>query len=60
MRFGIDVASRRPRHLDDVAGHRFTHVITLCDKAREALEMYRDATESEDPRAVLFESAKGA
>jgi len=36
-RFGIDVASRRPRHLDDVAGHRFTHVITLCDKAREAL-----------------------
>ncbi|KMO99296.1 molecular chaperone DnaJ [Streptomyces roseus] len=32
----------------------------LSDKAREALEMYRDATESEDPRAVLFESAKGA
>jgi protein-tyrosine-phosphatase/DNA-binding transcriptional ArsR family regulator len=36
-RFGIDVAGRRPRSLDDVAGHRFTHVITLCDKAREAL-----------------------
>ncbi|MFE2145387.1 molecular chaperone DnaJ [Streptomyces sp. NPDC059456] len=33
---------------------------SLSDKAREALEMYRDATESEDPRAVLFESAKGA
>ncbi|MFD0272181.1 molecular chaperone DnaJ [Streptomyces sp. NPDC127106] len=33
---------------------------TLTDKAREALEMYRDATESEDPRAALFESAKGA
>ncbi|MET9958751.1 molecular chaperone DnaJ [Streptomyces sp. NPDC006326] len=32
----------------------------LSDKAREALEMYRDATVSEDPRAVLFESAKGA
>ncbi|GHE66588.1 molecular chaperone DnaJ [Streptomyces vinaceus] len=32
----------------------------LSDKAREALEMYRDATESEDPRAALFESAKGA
>ncbi|MFD8791641.1 molecular chaperone DnaJ [Streptomyces vinaceus] len=32
----------------------------LSDKAREALEMYRDATESEDPRRVLFESAKGA
>ncbi|MEU9231172.1 molecular chaperone DnaJ [Streptomyces subrutilus] len=32
----------------------------LSDKAREALEMYREATESEDPRTVLFESAKGA
>ncbi|AKL67091.1 molecular chaperone DnaJ [Streptomyces goshikiensis] len=32
----------------------------LSDKAREALEMYRVATESEDPRAALFESAKGA
>ncbi|MFJ3922678.1 molecular chaperone DnaJ [Streptomyces sp. NPDC090022] len=32
----------------------------LSDKAREALETYRDATSSEDPRATLFESAKGA
>ncbi|MFI5615908.1 molecular chaperone DnaJ [Streptomyces sp. NPDC051567] len=32
----------------------------LSDKAREALETYRDATASEDPRATLFESAKGA
>ncbi|MGW0395275.1 molecular chaperone DnaJ [Streptomyces sp. NPDC003042] len=32
----------------------------LSDKAREALEMYRDATGSQDPRALLFESAKGA
>ncbi|MER8094479.1 molecular chaperone DnaJ [Streptomyces goshikiensis] len=32
----------------------------LSDKAREALEMYRVATESQDPRAALFESAKGA
>ncbi|MFB0628021.1 molecular chaperone DnaJ [Streptomyces sp. AB3(2024)] len=32
----------------------------LSDKAREALEMFRDATGSEDPRALLFESAKGA
>jgi protein-tyrosine-phosphatase/DNA-binding transcriptional ArsR family regulator len=36
-RFAIDVADRRPRHLDAVADHRFTHVITLCDRAREAL-----------------------
>ncbi|UQX01842.1 molecular chaperone DnaJ [Streptomyces sp. RerS4] len=32
----------------------------LSDKAREALEMYRDATASEDPRAQLFDSVKGA
>jgi protein-tyrosine-phosphatase len=35
-RFGIDLTGRRPRHLDDLAGRRFDHVITLCDRAREA------------------------
>jgi protein-tyrosine-phosphatase len=35
-RFGIDVADQRPRHLDDLVGRVFDHVITLCDKAREA------------------------
>ncbi len=34
--FGIDVGDRRPQHLDRVARRRFDHVITLCDKAREA------------------------
>ncbi len=34
--FGIDIAGRRPQHLDAVGGHTFDHVITLCDKAREA------------------------
>ncbi|MEV6876230.1 MarR family transcriptional regulator [Amycolatopsis sp. NPDC051128] len=34
--FGIDLAGQRPRHLDTLAGRRFDHVITLCDKAREA------------------------
>ncbi|MEU2548174.1 molecular chaperone DnaJ [Streptomyces roseolus] len=32
----------------------------LDDKAREALETYREATASTDPRAELFEAAKGA
>ncbi len=32
----------------------------LSDKAREALEMFREATELQDPRSALFESAKGA
>jgi protein-tyrosine-phosphatase/DNA-binding transcriptional ArsR family regulator len=35
-RFGIDITGQRPRHLDTLAGRRFDHVITLCDKAREA------------------------
>ncbi|MDT7799056.1 MAG: ArsR family transcriptional regulator, arsenate/arsenite/antimonite-responsive transcriptional [Actinomycetota bacterium] len=33
--FGIDVDGQRPRHLDTLAGRRFDHVITLCDKVRE-------------------------
>ncbi|MFF5449144.1 molecular chaperone DnaJ [Streptomyces sp. NPDC012888] len=32
----------------------------LSDKAREALEAFRDATADEDTRAALFEAAKGA
>ncbi|MFE7775351.1 molecular chaperone DnaJ [Streptomyces sp. NPDC057445] len=32
----------------------------LADEAREALEAYRKATASEDPRAELFQAAKGA
>lgn len=40
--FGIDLADQRPRHVDTVADRRFTHVITLCDKAREACPDFRD------------------
>ncbi|MCX4549832.1 molecular chaperone DnaJ [Streptomyces sp. NBC_01387] len=32
----------------------------LSDKARESLETYREATAGEDPRAELFQAAKGA
>jgi protein-tyrosine-phosphatase len=32
---GIDISGRRPQNLDTLAGHRFDHVVTLCDKARE-------------------------
>jgi ArsR family transcriptional regulator, arsenate/arsenite/antimonite-responsive transcriptional repressor / arsenate reductase (thioredoxin) len=45
--FGIDVSGQRPRHLDAVAGRRFDHVITLCDKAREACPEFHH-----DPRRV--------
>jgi protein-tyrosine-phosphatase len=34
-RYGIDVADRRTRGLDTLAGRRFDYVITLCDKVRE-------------------------
>lgn len=34
--FGIEVSGQEPRHLDSLAGRRFDHVITLCDRAREA------------------------
>ncbi|PIB04016.1 MULTISPECIES: metalloregulator ArsR/SmtB family transcription factor [Streptomyces] len=33
--FGIDLSGRPTQHVDDLAGRRFDHVITLCDKARE-------------------------
>jgi ArsR family transcriptional regulator, arsenate/arsenite/antimonite-responsive transcriptional repressor / arsenate reductase (thioredoxin) len=32
---GIDLGSRRSKHLSQFAGQRFDHVITLCDKVRE-------------------------
>jgi protein-tyrosine-phosphatase/DNA-binding transcriptional ArsR family regulator len=41
-RFGIDVSDQRPRHVDDVAGRVFDHVITLCDKAREGCPEFPD------------------
>jgi protein-tyrosine-phosphatase/DNA-binding transcriptional ArsR family regulator len=34
--FGIDVTSQRPRALTELNRHRFDHVVTLCDRAREA------------------------
>ncbi|HEY8524589.1 MAG TPA: helix-turn-helix domain-containing protein [Acidimicrobiales bacterium] len=34
--YGIDIADRRPKHLDVFAGERFDEAISLCDKVREA------------------------
>jgi protein-tyrosine-phosphatase/DNA-binding transcriptional ArsR family regulator len=45
--FGIDIADQRPRHLNTVAGGRFDHVITLCDKVREVCPDFGD-----DPRLI--------
>jgi protein-tyrosine-phosphatase len=40
--FDIDISTQRPRHLDALAGRGFTHVITLCDRAREACPEFPD------------------
>ena len=32
---GLDIAGRRSKHLDELAGRRFDHVISLCDRVRE-------------------------
>jgi protein-tyrosine-phosphatase len=32
---GIDPGDLRSKHLDALAGDRFDHVITLCDRVRE-------------------------
>jgi ArsR family transcriptional regulator, arsenate/arsenite/antimonite-responsive transcriptional repressor / arsenate reductase (thioredoxin) len=33
--YGIDIAERRSKHLDTMAGRRFDYVISLCDRVRE-------------------------
>jgi len=33
---GVDISGHRPTHLSAFAGHTFSRVITLCDRAREA------------------------
>jgi ArsR family transcriptional regulator, arsenate/arsenite/antimonite-responsive transcriptional repressor / arsenate reductase (thioredoxin) len=32
---GLDISCRRSKHLDEFAGQRFDHVISLCDRVRE-------------------------
>jgi protein-tyrosine-phosphatase len=32
---GIDISTKRTKHLDEFAGERFDTVVTLCDKVRE-------------------------
>ncbi|WP_119731293.1 arsenate reductase/protein-tyrosine-phosphatase family protein [Thermomonospora amylolytica] len=40
--YGIDIAGRRPRHLDTLTGRRFDYVISLCDKVREVCPDFGD------------------
>lgn len=45
--FGLDITGQRPRHLDTINGRRFDYVVSLCDKAREALPVF-----PEHPRQI--------
>jgi protein-tyrosine-phosphatase/DNA-binding transcriptional ArsR family regulator len=33
--YGVDLTGARAKHLDEFAGQRFDHVVTLCDRVRE-------------------------
>ena len=37
---GIDVSAQRSKPVDDVAGHSFDYVITVCDSAREECPLF--------------------
>lgn len=51
---GIDISTQASKHVDSLAGQRFSHVITVCDKARESCPAFPATTQSlhwsfEDP-----------
>lgn len=39
--YGIDLAGQRSKHLSVFADRRFSYVVTLCDRVREACPQYR-------------------
>jgi protein-tyrosine-phosphatase/DNA-binding transcriptional ArsR family regulator len=43
--YGLDISGYRSKHLDEFAGRRFSHVVTLCDKVREICPEFPGAGE---------------
>ena len=43
---GIDISSQESKHIDSLADQQFTHVITVCDNAREACPTFPATTQS--------------
>ena len=41
---GVDIAQHRSKNVDEFAGQRFDHVITVCDRARESCPIFPGAT----------------
>jgi len=51
---GIDISSQQSKHVDSLADEQFTHVITVCDNARQACPTFPGTTQTlhwsfEDP-----------
>ncbi len=44
-RYGIDIATHRSKHLDELARERFDKVITLCDRVREICPEFPNSAE---------------
>ena len=44
--YDVDLAGRRTKHLDEFAGQRFDHVVTLCDRVREICPEFDGAGEA--------------
>ena len=54
---GIDISYHKSKHVDSLAGREFSHVITVCDNAREACPAFPATTQSlhwsfDDPAAA--------
>lgn len=41
---GIDITAHRSKHLNEFLGVRFDHVITVCDRAKEACPIFPGAS----------------
>ncbi len=37
----IDLTGHRTKHLNEFAGQRFSHVVTICDRVREICPQFR-------------------
>ena len=44
-RRGIDLTGQRSKHLDELAGHPFDLLVTVCDSANEACPFFPNATD---------------